>query len=223
MTKPAPRRQEARRDRALESDEFPPGKDRFELAGGNQRKKSWRRMLVVAVLGCLGWLEPEPVETVGWQGQKIGARIDCRKETAGSQLDGHGILEFGEIELNCLRRPRYIGDAEDPFALEFPEIDQDFPVRWIKKAQRAPPERHMRTPHRDDPPHPRQKARWARELRFDIDGAETINRVLNRGQEELGRVGPGEAPIPVARPLHRRAYAVPIAEIDIVAHADSSP
>ena len=140
MTKPAPRRQEARCDRALEGDAFSPGKDRFELTSGNQRKKPWRHMLVVAVLGFLGRLEPEPEETRGRQCQKIGTRIDRREETAGSKLDGHGTLEFGEIELNRLRRPRHIGDAENPLALEFAKIDQDFPVRWMKEAQRASPE-----------------------------------------------------------------------------------
>src|ERR1700730_2069347 len=37
-TKPAPRGQKAGGDRALECDEFTPGENRFELAGGNQRE-----------------------------------------------------------------------------------------------------------------------------------------------------------------------------------------
>ena len=78
----------------------------------------------------------------------------------------------------------------------------------------------MRTPHRDHPAHPGQEARRARELCFDVNGAETVNWILDRGQEELGWVGTAEAAIAIEGPLHRRAHAVPVAEIDIVAHAD---
>ena len=34
---------------------------------------------------------------------------------------------------------------------------------------------------------------------------------------------PGEAGVPIARPLHRRPYGVPVAEEDIVAHPDLVP
>ena len=39
-------------------------------------------------------------------------------------------------------------------------------------------------------------------------------------QEELLRVGAREAGVAVAAPLHRRAHAVAVAEVDVVAHAD---
>src|SRR2546428_7741709 len=41
---------------------------------------------------------------------------------------------------------------------------------------------------------------------------------LFRSERPLGRRR--EAPVPVARPLHRRAHAVAVAEVDVVTHPD---
>ncbi len=57
-------------------------------------------------------------------------------------------------------------------------------------------------------------------LRFDIDRLEAVKRIHDRRQHQRGRVGAREAAIAVDRPLHRRAYAVAVAEVDVVAHAD---
>ena len=57
-------------------------------------------------------------------------------------------------------------------------------------------------------------------LRLHIDGAIAVKRVHDRRQDERGRIGAREAAVTVGRPLHRRAHAVAIAKMDVVAHAD---
>ena len=51
-------------------------------------------------------------------------------------------------------------------------------------------------------------------LRLDVDRLVAVDRVHDRRQVELLRIGAGEAAVAVGRPLHRRAHAVAVAEID---------
>ena len=57
-------------------------------------------------------------------------------------------------------------------------------------------------------------------LGFDVDRFVVILRVDDDRQIELLRIGPREAGVAVGAPLHRRADAVAVAEIDVVPHAD---
>src|SRR5262249_8782049 len=86
--------------------------------------------------------------------------------------------------------------------------------------QCSAPERLLFTPDGDHAPHPVQETRWICNLRFHIDTVEAIDRILNEGQEELGRINLAEAAIAIRRPLHGRADPIAIAEVDIVAHPD---
>ena len=45
-------------------------------------------------------------------------------------------------------------------------------------------------------------------------------RVDDDRQIEPLRVGPGEPSVSIRAPLHRRAHAVSVAEVEIIAHAD---
>ncbi|MNG94704.1 hypothetical protein D3C79_537200 [compost metagenome] len=56
-------------------------------------------------------------------------------------------------------------------------------------------------------------------LGFDVDGLVTVQRVHDRRQHQALRVGAGETAVAVRRPLHGRAHAVAVAQVDIVAHA----
>ena len=58
------------------------------------------------------------------------------------------------------------------------------------------------------------------QLRFDIDGLVAVERIHQGRQHERRRIGAREAAVAVRRPVHRRAHAVAIAEMDVVAHAD---
>ncbi len=57
-------------------------------------------------------------------------------------------------------------------------------------------------------------------LRFDVDRLIAVHRIHDRRREEARRIGAREAAVAIAAPLHRRADAVAVAEIDVVAHAD---
>ena len=57
-------------------------------------------------------------------------------------------------------------------------------------------------------------------LGLDVDRLVTVLRVHDRRQHQAGRVGTGKPAIAVDGPLHGRAHAVTVAQIDVVAHAD---
>ena len=59
-----------------------------------------------------------------------------------------------------------------------------------------------------------------RRLRLDVDGLVAVDGVGDDRAVEALRVGAGESRVAVRRPLHRRPDAVPVAEVDVVAHAD---
>ena len=97
---------------------------------------------------------------------------------------------------------------------------QDLAVRRVEELDRAPPQRHAVVADGDHPPGPVEEARLRLGLRLDVDRVEAVDRILDRGQEQFLGVGAGEAAVAVRAPLHRRAHAVAVAEIDVVAHAD---
>jgi hypothetical protein len=57
-------------------------------------------------------------------------------------------------------------------------------------------------------------------LRFHIDGLIAVERIHVGGQDQRGRIRARESAIAIRRPLHRRAHAVAIAEMNVVAHSD---
>ena len=57
-------------------------------------------------------------------------------------------------------------------------------------------------------------------LGLDVDRLVVVLGVDDDRQEQPLRVGPREAGVAVGAPLHRRAHAVAVAEVDVVAHAD---
>src|SRR5207249_9424639 len=57
-------------------------------------------------------------------------------------------------------------------------------------------------------------------LSADGHGLVAITRIGDDRQVELPVFGARESRVPVTRPLHRRADAVPVAEVHVVTHAD---
>jgi hypothetical protein len=78
----------------------------------------------------------------------------------------------------------------------------------------------MRLAHSEHPPGPVQQGVLVAVLRLDIDRGEPVDRVHDRWQHEIFRIGARESAIAVGRPLHRRAHTVAVAQMDVVAHAD---
>ena len=57
-------------------------------------------------------------------------------------------------------------------------------------------------------------------LRLDVHRLVAVERVHDRRQHQTRRIGARKSAVAVGRPLHRRAHAVAVAEMDVVAHAD---
>ncbi|CAM5693532.1 hypothetical protein SGLAM104S_08783 [Streptomyces glaucescens] len=72
----------------------------------------------------------------------------------------------------------------------------------------------------DHPPGPVQQRRRGGHGRLDVGHLVAVDRVHDRGQVEAAGVAGGEARVAVGRPLHGGADGVPVAEPDVVAHAD---
>jgi hypothetical protein len=70
------------------------------------------------------------------------------------------------------------------------------------------------------PLHPVQQRERGALLRFDVDRLVAVNRIHDRRRIEPRRIRAREPAVAVAGPLHRRAHAVAIAEIDVVPHPE---
>ena len=57
-------------------------------------------------------------------------------------------------------------------------------------------------------------------LGLDIDRLIPVQRVHDRRQHQACRVSTGKAAVAVNGPLHRRAHAIAVAQINVIAHAD---
>ena len=97
---------------------------------------------------------------------------------------------------------------------------EHLPVPRTEERDRAAAERAVALPQRDEALHPPEHRVRAVLLRLDVDALVVELRIDDDGQIEALRVGAREAGVPIAAPLHRRADAVPVAEVEVVAHPD---
>src|SRR5690606_39644496 len=72
----------------------------------------------------------------------------------------------------------------------------------------------------DNAPHPPEQRVRAVVLQLDVAQRVVVFRVDNDRQKELLRVSVRKSGVPVGAPLHGRTDAVPIAQVDVVAHPD---
>ena len=68
--------------------------------------------------------------------------------------------------------------------------------------------------------HPPQQGMRVILLGLHIDDFIMIFRINDNGQIELLRIGAGKPGVSIRTPVHGRAYAVAVPQIDIVSHAD---
>ena len=73
---------------------------------------------------------------------------------------------------------------------------------------------------RDEAAHPAQQRRRHTFLRGDVHRVIAVRRIDDERREQRRGVRVREARVAVGAPLHRRAHAVAVAEVDVVAHAD---
>src|SRR5665213_209864 len=165
----------------------------------------------------------EPKESARREGQEIRELADGREARAPEHLLGDQVVEGGEIELDRLRRACDVVYAEDDVFLPAPDVREDPRVLGAKRLIRSEAENRMLLPQRDEAVDPAQERRRGPQLRLDVDRLVAVHGIHQRLQVELGPVGAREAGVAVARPLHRSAHPVAVAEVDVVAHADLIP
>ena len=145
---------------------------------------------------------------------------DLRKRAPADHLDRRASVVARKVERDGLRRSRQVRDAEHEFALELADVGRDVTVVGMQKGDAAATEHAVRLTHADDAPHPLQERRRTAFLRFGVGRGVAVHRIHDRRQVEALRVGTRETAVAVGRPLHRRAHAVAVAEVDVVAHPD---
>ena len=106
---PAPRRDEARNDGALEGGALASLQHRVGRAGEHEGEQFGRRRADPTRGFFAGaGVELEPVEAVGRQRQQIGQVADRREGAAARHLHRRAALELGEVKLDRLRRARQV-------------------------------------------------------------------------------------------------------------------
>ena len=168
----------------------------------------------------VGLPQLEPVEAIRRQRDHIRQFADRRKAGTPEHLQRDAILPRRKIEFGRLCRARQIGHAEDHLVAILADIGEHATVDRTNEGHGAAAKRQRRLPYRDQPLGRAQQRRQAARLRLDIDRLVAIDRIHDGRRVQPGRIGAGETAIAVRRPLHRRANAVAVAEIDVVAHAD---
>ena len=174
-----------------------------------------------ALIGVGRLQQAEPVEAVAAQRQEVGQLADARKFGQAEHLDRHHPLEARTGRARPAApsargwrrrgsgRPRAGGRRRAPCGSAAGRNSiVPRPKTWncLRSA--------------DHPLHPVEQRGRRALLRLDVDRLVAVDRVHDRRREEPRRIGAREAGVAVAGPLHRRADAVAVAEIDVVAHAD---
>src|SRR5215470_6393966 len=116
--------------------------------------------------------------------------------------------------------PGQVGHDQEALLLVTPDKGQDLAVLGLEKLQRPPPKGFETLTRGDRAFHPPEEGVGVVLLRLHIDGFVVIFRITDDRETEALRVGTGKARIAVGAPLHRRPHAVPIPEIDVIAHAN---
>ena len=160
-------------------------------------------------------------ETVRRQGQQV-RRAACRRQgRRADDVDRHAAFEGGKIELHGLQGACEIGHAKDVHALPRAHVGQHLAVARIQEMQLAAAEQAaVAAAHGDDAPRPVQQRMRIGFLRLDVDRRIAEHRIGDRRQHQRLRIGAREAAVAVVGPLHRRAHAVAVAQMHVVAHAD---
>ena len=167
-----------------------------------------------------GVLQREPVRRVGPQREEIRLVADARELGEAEHLDRDQARECLQIELGRLHAPRQVDHDQDRLAIVAPQVRQHLAVRTADELDRSAAEHAMLLAHRDEPLHPVEERKRIALLRLDVDRLVAVHRIHDRRREQARRVGAGEPGVAIAAPLHRRADAVAIAEVDVVAHPD---
>ena len=135
-------------------------------------------------------LQREPVRRVGAQRQEIRRLADPRELGEPAHFRRNQPGERLQIELRRLDGAREVDDDEDRFVVVAAQVPEHLPVRAADELERAAAEDAVLLAHRDQPLHPVQRRERRPFLGFDVDRLVAVDRILNRGRVEPGRIGP---------------------------------
>jgi hypothetical protein len=192
--------------------------ERFEIALGGELGKKVRGSDREARPG--GPLEGEPIEDVRAERQHVRPVADRRERRSAEQLDRDHPLVLRQVDLDVLHVAREVRDDENSLLLVASHERDRARVVGIQKLDRAAPESAKLLPQGDETPHPPEERVAVRLVRFDVDCLVVVLVVDDDGEYEPLRIGARKSRVAVAAPLHRRAHAVAVAEVDVVPHAD---
>ncbi len=179
-----------------------------------------RRLSIQPVARFGRLLQFEPQEPVGAEREGIRPPRDRRELDVADHLDGPQAVESGEVELHRLRESGQVGEAQHGLAVEAPDVGEHFTVGRVQRFERSAAEHLEQPAQRDHVAHPVQQRRGVALLRFDVGRLVAVHRVHDDRVVEPARRDARKPGVAIRVPLHRRSYAVAIAEVDVVAHPD---
>src|SRR5215467_16032507 len=171
-----------------------------------------------------GRRELEPVEAVAGQGQQVAELADRREDHASHALDRRDALEPAQVQLDRLREPGQVVDAQDHVRrvrfrvrvmggmLVLADERQHARVGGVQLLIAAPPEDRVPLADLDHPPGPVQQRAAVALLGLDVERLVAVDWVHDQREVEAGGIAAGEAGVPVRGPLHGRAHAVTVTE-----------
>ncbi len=199
---------------------------RLEVLAGvrRQRRPATAHLGRLAVLPGLGGgrrVQLEPEEPVWRQGEHVRLVAHRREARVAEDLHRRHPTVALEAQLDRLRVAREVRHHQHAaLTLEVAEVREHVVVVGVEELDAPPPERTEPLPQGDQLAGPPQEGRGAPLLDLHVDVLVVVGRVDHRRQVQALWVRVGEAGVAVGRPLHRRPHAVPVAQVDVVAHAD---
>src|SRR5207245_1857878 len=161
----------------------------------------------IRLLRAVGPIESEPVEPVWPDAHHVGGRLDRGEDRVAENLDRPDPGELDEVELRGLRRPRQVGDDQHRLAPVPPEVREDLLVARSQERDRAAAEHRRGAARGDQPPHRAEERGGLPRLFGDVYRLVAVVGIGDHGLVEAPLARRREAPVPVARPLQRRAHA----------------
>src|SRR5580704_18214942 len=127
---------------------------------------------LILVLLLLDQLEPE--EPARPKGQQVRQLADPREPRSAEQLNRITPFVGTEVELDRLRGPRDIMDAQNQIVLESAQMGEDPGVRGLDRLVRPEAEHRVLLAQRDEAMEPAQLRCGGAELRLDVDRLESV-------------------------------------------------
>ena len=141
--------------------------------------------------------QPEPVERVRAQSEKIGEFADGGEFGPPDHFHGDVSPEFGQVEFHRLDKTGKTGHHQDHIRFVAAQVDQDLAILRSQEFDAAPAEGLVLAAEGDHPLHEVEQRRGVPFLGFHVDGGVAVDRVHDHRQIETGGIGLGETGVAV--------------------------